>query len=359
MGSTVHRRRFALGAGFVILMVPTAFWMREGLQSKATAAPPQTPAQAEPVAPRAAPTSSEYSNRVVAYIYDTIPITREELGEYLIARFGNARLNSLVNRRIIEHVCREKGVEVSEAEVEAELAAMIKPLGVVTLKDFETKVLKPQHTSLYEYKEDVIKPELMLKKLCRDRVQATDEDLHRAFEAYFGEKVDCRIIIWPKNEYKIAMASYGKIRDNEDEFERASRSQASSRLAATGGHIEPFGRNTTGNEALEKAAFSLRPGELSQVIETPEGYVVIKCIKHVPPDATKSPEAERDKLTREVIEKKLQAEIPRLFAELSKKAQPKLLLGQVLTEAELTRSVDQLLQEGASKPGALPRPPGN
>ena len=46
-------------------------------------------------------------SRIVAYIYETIPITREELGEYLIARFGTERLDLLVNKRIIEIECRD------------------------------------------------------------------------------------------------------------------------------------------------------------------------------------------------------------------------------------------------------------
>src|SRR5262245_23828600 len=45
---------------------------------------------------------SDYSRRVVAYIFGNRPITREELGEYLIERVGAERLEFLVNRRIIE-----------------------------------------------------------------------------------------------------------------------------------------------------------------------------------------------------------------------------------------------------------------
>src|SRR3974390_531372 len=35
---------------------------------------------------------SDYDKRVVAYIHNNIPITREDLGEYLIARFGAQRV---------------------------------------------------------------------------------------------------------------------------------------------------------------------------------------------------------------------------------------------------------------------------
>jgi len=353
------RRRLAVSAGFVLLLVPAVFWIRGSSLQRATAGPPPLAPTEPAAAPTAPAPSPEYTRRVVAYIYDTIPVTREELGEYLIARMTPDRLSNLVNRRIIEQVCREKGVEVTEAEVEAELVSTIKPLGVITLSDFEAKVLKPRHMTLYEWKEDSIRPALMMKKLCRDRVQVTDDDLHKAFEAYHGEKVDCRIILWPKSEKQIAVKMYGKIRDSEEEFDRAARGQASHELAATGGHIKPIGRNTTGNPALEKAAFSLRPDEVSDLIEAPEGVVVVKCVKRLPPETSYTLEGERVRLTNEIIEKKLQMEIPKVFAELREKAQPKFLLGQPITEAELRRSVERMLQEGANKSGAPPALPGN
>src|SRR3954469_13042056 len=48
---------------------------------------------------------SDYSRRVVAYIYENMPISREELGEYLIDRFGKERVEFLINRRIVELAC--------------------------------------------------------------------------------------------------------------------------------------------------------------------------------------------------------------------------------------------------------------
>src|SRR5438552_1643385 len=82
---------------------------------------------AQQVQPRTLPTiqpaqpSTDYARRVVAYIYENTPISREELGEYLIARFGQERIEFLVNRRIVELDCQAKGVYVTDLEVEAQL----------------------------------------------------------------------------------------------------------------------------------------------------------------------------------------------------------------------------------------------
>jgi hypothetical protein len=316
-------------------------WGRFGWDARAVAQAPSRSPQVEskrrPAPPPA--TASDYSQRVVAYINETTPLTREEFGEYLIARLGPDRLNNFVNRRVIEEAAKAKGVEVTAAEVEADFQETLKSLKT-TSKDFEAKILKPHNKTLYEWKEDAVKPRLLLSKLCRNRVHVTEEDISKCYEAYYGEKIDCRIIMWSRGEKAAALSAYPRIRDNESEFERAARTQASPSLAAMGGKIEPIGRHTAGNPQLEKAAFALQPGELSHLIETPEGFVVIKCIRRVPPRTEKKLEDVREELAKETFEKKLQQEIPKYFHELYEKANPK-IFNSAITEEKLFQAVRQ------------------
>ena len=66
------------------------------------------------------------SNQAVALIYDTIPITREQYGEWLIARYGTKEIENLINRRIVERAVREKGIELLPIEVDAEIKQTLK-----------------------------------------------------------------------------------------------------------------------------------------------------------------------------------------------------------------------------------------
>ena len=45
---------------------------------------------------------SENARQPVAYVQGTVAITREELGEFLIARYGKAKLENLISKRVIE-----------------------------------------------------------------------------------------------------------------------------------------------------------------------------------------------------------------------------------------------------------------
>jgi parvulin-like peptidyl-prolyl isomerase len=284
--------------------------------------------------------------RLVATLYDgRVALTREDLGEYLIRRYGSANLELLVNKRIIDNACRAANVVVTDAEVEAEFLADVAKhektrkkslsaaLEAMLLREtprgrFIKEMLAPNKTSVYQYKEDIVRPRLQLARLCGDRVKVTEQDLQAAFEAHHGPKVECRMILWPNSEEysKIVLQEYARLRDDPKAFDEKASAQASPTLAKNGGLLErPIGRHTTGNDALENEAFRLREGEVSSVIGTPEGLVVLKCVRHLPAEPVKLEEV-RDELAREVVEKKTLAEMPVFFAELYRQAQPKLLL---------------------------------
>ncbi|HEY1375993.1 MAG TPA: peptidylprolyl isomerase [Gemmataceae bacterium] len=329
------------------------FWLgRGGPQSAATAAPPPPPAQTPAGDPHAGTPPSDYSQRVVAYIYGSIPITREDLGEYLIARHGLDSVELLVNKKIIEHACQKRGIDVTNAEVEAAILADCDTIKVKQAQ-FVQNVLKQYGKTLYEWKEDVIKPRLLLTKLVKEQIKVEDEDLRKAFDAAYGEKRDCRIIIWPRGETHIAQREYGDIR-TEEGFDRKARTQANSALASTGGQIRPIARNSGVHPEVERAAFTLQPGEISAQIDTPEGVVVLKMVKVVPPDATKKFEQERDALYKDVFDKKVAAEIPALFKALKAEAKPVFILKRANDPAAQDREVEQEIQQTGGP--ALPKP---
>jgi hypothetical protein len=340
-----------------------AVWARFGPLPRAAALPPtgQTASDKAPAPKPAAAEPSDYAQRSVAVIYGNIFISREEFGEYLISRHSDA-LELLINKRIIEHACKEKGIEVTAAEITASLAEDLKGMGGLRLDDFVTKVLKRYNKTLFEWKEDVIRPKLLMTKLCKDRVHVTEQDYKSAFTAYYGEKVEARIILFPKEEKnKVINDIYGELRKSDANFERYAKRQASTTLAANGGRIDPIGHNTTGDEALEKMAFSLQPGEVSRVFDTPQGVLVMKCDRRIPADTSKKLDSERPKLEKEILEKKIRAEMPKVFQELREQAHAQAFLNGALTEAQLIRDVKQELTSHPSTgaPAHAQPPHGN
>src|SRR5262249_48652813 len=158
----------------------------------------------------------------VAYVYGNIPVTREELGEFLIARFGAEKVEFLVNRRIIDAECAARNIVVTEEALEAQVQKDLKAYNVDE-KHFEKELLSKIHKNIYEYREDIVRPQMMLRKLCEGRAKVTDEDLKKGFEAKYGEQLECRVILWPHDQAKYAMSEWAKVRDSEEEFTRKAK----------------------------------------------------------------------------------------------------------------------------------------
>jgi hypothetical protein len=286
----------------------------------------QQPTPAAPPAP--APAAADF-NRPVAYIYKNVPVTRAEFGEFLMARGGVDKLELFVNKKIIEHECAKRGVNVTKEEMEA---ALLEDLAGLSIKkaDFVKLVLPRYGKTLYEWMEDVIRPRLLLAKLCKDRVQVSDEDLKQQFEREYGEKRRVQIVMWPKgDDLKTIEKEYAKLRTSQDEFDRAARGQANPSLAASAGHIKPIARHsytyetpTEKDTAIEEMAFKLKVGEVSEVIGTSQGYVVMKLHEVIPPDAKVKFEDVKERLRKQAYEEKMSREIPKYFAELKKAAEP-------------------------------------
>ncbi len=279
----------------------------------------QQPPRILPHPPSAGPTTIVDSFKEVVAVVNGQPITKAELAEELIQRRGKQQLQLLINRKIIEQACAKAGITVTDKEVEEELRELMHANGFTTASEFEKQMVRPMmQMTLVDYKEDVLRQGLLTRKLAGKRVSVTDEDLQQAFESRFGEKVQCRIIV--EKSLKIAQDMYVKIGNNRINFLQVARQQADKNLASSAGQINPFGRYTT-FDALEKRAFELQDGEISEVIQVPEGgYVIILREGVIPADTTKKLDDVRAELTREVLERKTKQVVPALVAELKNQA---------------------------------------
>jgi hypothetical protein len=328
MAASIRRGRL-IGGVTAVALLGTGYWLGQAAEKPLAAQTPQAKStEPAPLAPAAASSAQplDSDKRVVAYIYGNIPLTREALGEYLIQRYGRDRIQLFVNKRIIEHACAQRGIDATPAEVDAQIADDCKIL-TISSDDFKTQVLRRYGKTMYEWREDVVRPRLMLAKLCREKIQVDEADLKKMFENRYGKKVKAKIIIWPKSKdgstERQAMKVYDAIRKDDAAFNRAAREQADGALASREGMVEPITRwSMTGDNTVEDEAFKLQPGEVSKLIGTPVGTVVIKCIGFVEPQANVDFEQVKPDLIKEVVDKKLSLEIPKLMELLQKEAAP-------------------------------------
>ncbi|MBI3409971.1 MAG: peptidylprolyl isomerase [Planctomycetes bacterium] len=291
-----------------------------------------------------------FNQRVVGYLYDNIPITRAELGDYLIDRFGAERLDFLINRRIVEMACKEKGIYVTDQEVEAAFAKDLESFRGMSAKEFNNHILKKFNKTLFEWKEDVIRPKLALQKLCRPLVQVSDADLKKAFEAKYGPKVICRMIVIQKlTPQARAHEILEKARMSEEGFREMVASQFLRELAREGGRVPPIHKNFEDPD-IEREAFALREGEVSSIMTMKDGnQIILKCDRREPADQTKQYDRERVNLYNEMFEIKLGQKIQEHFAELRRLAHPRNHLVVAQTEQATSRELQSGVRPGTQE----------
>ncbi|MBM3982294.1 MAG: hypothetical protein FJ304_18905 [Planctomycetes bacterium] len=320
---------------------------------RASAQPQPAPGGALPGTPvlqPAAPTAplAQPDRRVVAYITNNnqlVPITREELGDYLIARGGHKQLELLVNKRIIEIEAARRGVTVTTVELRAKLEEVLRGLSV-SLKDFEDHILPRYGKSLYEYVEDVLRSELLLTKMVGDRIQISEEELKRAFDNKYGERRQAKVICWNKGDGRAALRQWEEARRSDADFDRIARLQPDSNLGSGAGLVAPIGRHGGAKDKVEETLFNLKVGEMSQLFDVEAGVMCVKLVAIIPPDTTVPfDDKMKAQLRKELVAKRMDNEVGKLFGELKKHAQPQLYLKAPSAEefrkgvAEITNQV--------------------
>jgi hypothetical protein len=300
------------------------------------------------------PAEAEPDRRVVAYIYGNVPVTRAELGEFLIARGGHEKLELLVNKKIIEAEAQRRQLTVTHLEVAAAIEEDARGLGI-TKDDFVRNILPRYGKSHFEWCEDVVRPRLLLTKMCQTQVQVSDEDVKKTFENRFGERRAAAIITWNENDFRLAQKQWDEARKSPDDFDRIARQQADPNLAAGAGKVKPIGKHAeTENDEVHKNLWKLQPGELSAIFKVPAGYMCIKFLGLVEPEKNVTlDDRMKAALHKELFAQRLERKIPEFFLGLKKAANPQVFLKGPPSPEEFREGVKQIIDQAGGVPKVL------
>lgn len=262
----------------------------------------------------------------VARLGDQI-ITKEEYLDYLWQRFGKRAVREYVTDLLIEQESTRFGIELDQDLIqskveERENAARNSPRPV----DFEED-LKRQGQSIDMFRATVareIRRDLLTVELVKVTRVVTDERLRQAFEAKYGEdgvQVKVRHILVMPNFLK-AEAIRGGSKPNEVDMDQI-RGQAVTLIEGAresilggqdfgtvasqvshdrvtkdkGGELAQYNGRLYG-PAFKEAVLSLKPGEVSEVIESGAGYHLIQLMDRIETDL----ESVRAGLIQEILE---------------------------------------------------------
>lgn len=231
-------------------------------------------------------------------------------------RIGNEVLDNIINRAIIQQACQKRGVVVTEAEVDQEITRIAQRFGLA-VENWYQMLQAERNISPAQYRRDIIWPMLALKMLAGDDVTVTEEDLRQGFIRDYGPRVKAKMIML--DNYRRATDVWEKAVANPDDFGRLAREHSIDPTSRPLDGAIPAIRRYAGNENLEKAAFNLREGEVSGVIQVGlERYVILKCEGRT--EQTVELEEVREDLSKHMREQKVQESVAKVFDKLKKEA---------------------------------------
>ncbi|MGH7201023.1 MAG: peptidylprolyl isomerase, partial [Planctomycetaceae bacterium] len=307
--STARRRRMVVlvaGTAVALLAAAVALQMFRAEEGNAEVqVGPQT-------AGSAAVSDGQGTDMTVARVGKQI-IHYDTLAQECVERYGRDVLEKIINRTIIMQACQDRGIVITEAEVNQEIVHIAKKFNL-TPDNWFAMLQTERNITPMQYKRDIIWPMLALKKLAGTDVSVSDDELRKAFIRDYGPRVEAKMIMFGKLRH--AEDVWKTAVENPDEFSRLARLHSiEPNSRALNGAIPPIHRYT-GQPELEKSAFELQPGEISGIIHVgPSQYVILKCEGHTKPTVTDIEEV-REILHEQILEEKVQASVAQVFEQL-------------------------------------------
>jgi len=243
-------------------------------------------------------------------------IRRDALAAACVERFGKEMLEGLVNKRLIQHHCRNRGIDVTEPEIDAEIDRLTTHFKIPRQQYLEM-LEKERGINVQQYRRDIVWPMLALRKLAAKDLEVSEQQIEQAYESNFGPSVQCRLIV--VRDRNLAEQLQRQVAQQPSEFARlAMKHSQDVNSASNGGMILPIYR-FQGDLAIERAVFALQPNGVTPVIPVAEQFAIFKCERQIPPRNVPMASV-RNELVEKIREEKLQDVAGALFAQFEKSA---------------------------------------
>ena len=200
-------------------------------------------------------------------------------------------LERLIDQRLQLQEARTQGITTSAAEVDAYLEDLKKNANIKSNEDFQ-QVLAKEGLALPKLKKDVEDHLTILKivgKEVRSKIIISEPEVRKAYEDEIDKFVEPTqvklryiLIALPRDaspeatseEKKKAEQVLLKLRKGED-FSQVAKENSAGPMADLGGDIGYVKKGEL-HPDVDKVAFSLREGQISDIIPLPSGFVIIK-----------------------------------------------------------------------------------
>lgn len=245
-------------------------------------------------------------------------ITKKELYQAMYEQIGKRTLDDLITERLIMQEADEQGVKVSEDEVQKRYQEIID-------QNFSSEEELLQALQMYNMSKDElmenIQKELIMRKILGKDVKVTEEDMKKYFEEnkeQFAQQEQVKVQHILLENKKDAEAVLAELKNGAVFTELAKEKSVDPGSKDKGGDLGYVARGDVVPEFAE-AAFSLAPGETSDIVKTDYGYHIIKVLDKKPARPPNYEES-KDKIKEILIDQGVQEKASQWMSDLRNQA---------------------------------------
>ncbi|MGN4123591.1 peptidylprolyl isomerase [Lysinibacillus sphaericus] len=211
---------------------------------------------------------------------DGIKISQKELDQELRIQYGAEVLETLISHKIIELEAAKQNITVPDEVIQSEYEELIQSYGD---EDTFKEVLKSNGLTEAAVKDNIRTYQLG-KKVISASIEITDEEVEQYFidnKDSYGqeEQVEVRHILL--EDEVTAQEVLKKVQAGEDFATLAKDYSIDTVTSEDGGNLGYISKGQM-DEAFEEAAFVLEVNGVSDIVQSAEGYHVIKVTAKVP-----------------------------------------------------------------------------
>jgi len=217
----------------------------------------------------------------------------------LLAERDKDVLRDLIDQNLLLEKGKDLGI-TADTEVVKKLDEMRKDMKLDSMEDLE-KAAQAQGVSFEEFKQNMRNQIITQQVIGREvgqKMNITDAEIEKFYNDHKPEMDQpeqvrlSEILISTdkkdpaKDEAEQLQAAHAKAEDLLDEirkgasFEEIAKKDSDGPSAAQGGELGLFKRGTLAKE-LEEKTFAMKPGDVSDVIRTKQGFIILKVTEHL------------------------------------------------------------------------------
>ena len=241
-------------------------------------------------------------------------------------------LENIIGRELLYQESQKKGIKVDQKQVDAQLTALKERFpSEAEFKDALSRMNLTEADLRFQFERD-----LAIRKLLEgqvgDKVAVSEKEIKAYYEgnletfkkpeqvraSHILIKVDPGADEAKKAEARTKIESVQKKLKKGEEFGALAKEYSEGPTGTKGGDLGFFGRGQM-VKPFEEAAFTMKPGQVSDMVETQFGYHLIMVTDRTP-EGTLSYEEVRDRLEQFLSQQKVQAEIAKYVETLKANA---------------------------------------